>query len=446
MCLGRLLIHGRAGETAPAIAGRSWWPGDRGHLNHRTNHQASAARPRISDAVYGTSLAHLLGVTFASRIPIAVFLTSFDSGGTERQMIELARRLDRRRFEVHVACFHKRGAWLPRVESEVSGIAEFPIRGFGNPTALRRAGAFVRWCRAHRIAVVQAADIYANAFALPAARLAGVSVRVGSRREVHPSRGRVLEALQRFGYSQADRVVANSEAGASRLRLEGVEERRIAVVRNGLDLAPFAIRASPRGRHRVVTVARFRPEKAHEVLLAAISRLRGDWPDVEVWLAGDGPREPALRALAHELKIADAVRFLGHRDDVPELLAQCDVFVLPSRIEAAPNAVLEAMASGLPVIASRVGGVPEAITHGVNGILVHPDDPDALAGALGSLFADPSSAERIGRAGRSHVESNYSFDRMVSSFEQLYLAELARHGYECQATGADPGDLETAVF
>ena len=396
-------------------------------------------------AITGTSLAHLLGVTAPARIPVAVFLTSFEAGGTERQMTELIRRLDRKRFDVHAACFHRRGVWLPRIEGVVSEIAEFPIASFRSPSTLARFGAFVRWCRARQIAVLQAADLYANAFALPAAALAGVAVRVGSRREVHPSRGRGLSALQRAGYAAAHRVITNSDAGAARLRSEGIPSDRISVVRNGLDLAAFPLRSSPPRQRRIVSVGRLRPEKAHEVLIAAVARLRPAWPDVRLRLIGDGPREAALRQIAGEYGLLDCVEFLGHRDDVPALLREADVFALPSRSEASPNAVLEAMAAGVPVVASDVGGIPEAITPGLTGILVPPGDDEALAGALGHLFSDPLQAERLGLAARRHVEGHYSFTRMVGAFEELYLAELARHGYPLAAPGLNTGGLQTVT-
>jgi L-malate glycosyltransferase len=359
------------------------------------------------------------------RIPVAVFFTSFDAGGTERQMTELVRRLDRTRFDVHVACFHRRGVWLPQVAAVVDEIAEFPIHGFRALSTVVATLAFARWCLRHRIQVVHAADLYGNAFALPAAWLVDVRVRIGSRREVHP-RGRGLEALQRLGYRCAQRIVANSEAGAARLRREGIAGRRISVIRNGLEPDAFRNRPARTRGFRVVTVSRLRPEKAHEVLIAAIARLRHAHPRVELHIVGDGPREQPLREMVAREGLRDSVRFLGHRDDVPALLGRADAFVLPSRFEASPNAALEAMAAGLPVIASDVGGIPETITDGVTGLLVPPDNPELLAGALFRLFDDAAQADRLAASGREYVRAHYSFDRMVAAFEELYLSELWR--------------------
>jgi glycosyltransferase involved in cell wall biosynthesis len=137
-------------------------------------------------------------------------------------------------------------------------------------------------------------------------------------------------------------------------------------------------------------------------------------------VAGDGPRAAELRVLAASLGIADRVTFLGHREDVDALLHEADAFVLPSRSEAFPNSVVEAMAAGLPVVAAGVGGLLELIDSGRDGVLVAPDDPAALAAALDALIADPSRARAIGDAAHDTIARRYSFDRMVRAFEELY--------------------------
>jgi glycosyltransferase involved in cell wall biosynthesis len=145
-------------------------------------------------------------------------------------------------------------------------------------------------------------------------------------------------------------------------------------------------------------------------------------------VAGDGPRAAELRALANTLGIEAHVSFLGHREDVPALLALADAFVLPSRSEAFPNGAIEAMAAGLPVIASRVGGLLDLIDEGRTGLLVPPDNPSALADALESLIVSPARAEMLGAAAREEVTRLYSFDRMVREFEDLYLSQLQTAG------------------
>ena len=357
------------------------------------------------------------------QIPVAVFITSFHPGGTERQMTELIQRLDRTRFDVHVACFHKEGAWLPRVEA-CAPVTAFPIRGFARPATLARAAGFARWCRTNRIAAVQTCDLYANTFALPAAALAGVSARIGSRRELNPDKSAGQIALQRHAYRCAHAVVANSKAAARQLESEGLPASRIDVIPNGVSIDRFAPRLGTRPVSTILTVANLRAEKAHEVLLAAAARLTFRHPHLQFLIAGDGPRMAELRAMADTLHLNSHVRFLGHREDVPALLAQADAFVLPSRSEAFPNGAIEAMAAGLPVVASSVGGLLDLIDHGETGLLVRPDDPVALGDAIESLVLSPAKAALIGCAAREDVTRRYSFDRMVRSFENLYLSHL----------------------
>ena len=338
-------------------------------------------------------------------------------------MTELIQRIDRDRFEVHVACFHKEGAWLPRVESSAP-VTGFPIRGFARPATLAQAAAFARWCRAHRIAVVQSCDLYANTFALPAAALAGVPVRAGSRRELNPDKTSGQIALQRQAYRCAHAVVANSNSAARQLTDEGVPADRITIIPNGVDVDRFAPRKGERPISTIVTVANLRREKAHEVLITAAARLLVRHPHLRFLIAGDGPRLNELRDLARSLEIANSVSFLGHREDVPALLAEADVFVLPSRSEAFPNGVIEAMAAGLPVVASAAGGLLDLIDDGRTGVLVRPDDPAALAHALEALIHSPGRAADLGANARDEVARRYSFDRMVRAFEDLYLTRL----------------------
>lgn len=381
----------------------------------------------------GICIAHPQRVP-ADRIPIAIVLSSFEPGGTERQMSELIRRLDRRRFQVHAVCFRRTGAWLRRVEAAAYEVADFPLRSFKSPASLLTMLRFGRWLRSRRIAVVHACDLYANIFALPAAALAGVPVRLGSRRElIPPDRTRARLVAQRLAYRTAHRIVANSAAAAAQLAREGVPDREVIIIPNGIDAASFAPAPSEveglhavRERPRVIsTVANLRSEKGHDVLLRAAVHVLQHVPDARFRFVGDGPMREALGELATSLGIAHAIEFLGHREDVPALLADSDVYAFPSRTEAFPNGLIEGMAAGLPVVASGVGGILELVDDGRNGLLVPADDEHALAVAILRLLADTDMAARLGRAARRTIEERFSFERMVTAFEQLYTSELA---------------------
>ena len=360
------------------------------------------------------------------RISIGIVLTSFDAGGTERQMTELMRRLDRARFAIHVACFRREGPYLAAVEAAGIPIAAFPLGSLASPQALRQLLALARWCRRHRLHVLQTCDIYGNIIGLSAAALARVPVRIGSRRGIVSPTGRPsLLRLQRLAYRAADRVVANSEAAAEQLVAEGVPRARVAVIANGIDMKPFAVpRASTRGPV-VTTVANLRAGKGHDVLLRAAELVLRKRPDVRFQFVGEGTLKASLEEQALALGIDGAVSFLGHRTDVGELLRGSTAFAFPSFMEAFPNGLMEAMAAELPVVATDVGGIPELIDHGRNGLLVPAGDPEGLATALMRVLTDPTYAAALASAARATIEQRYSFARMVSDFESLYHETLA---------------------
>ena len=184
----------------------------------------------------------------------------------------------------------------------------------------------------------------------------------------------------------------------------------------------------------IITVANLRPEKNHETLIAAAAILQAAHPGVRFQVVGDGSRRCELEALTRARGVERIVEFLGHRDDVPELLAAADLFVLPSRSEAFPNGAIEAMAAGLPVVASDVGGLHDLIEHDRTGVLVPPADPEALGAATGALMARPERARAIGDAARAEVRRRYSFERMVDAFDSLYQSALeASYGWRALA-------------
>jgi L-malate glycosyltransferase len=373
----------------------------------------------------------------ATPVRLAVILTSFDRGGTERQMTELIRRIDPARFETHVVCFREQGPWLPRVRERAVSLTEFKLGSFLSPVIVSKLLRVARWLRDQRFAVVHACDMYANIFGLPAATLARVPVRVGSRRGiVSPTQPGLLH-LQRVAYRMAHKIVANSDAAAAALRHEGVAPSKVVVIPNGIDLGE---EPPPRRRDHppvITTVANLRQGKGHDVLLHAAIEVTRAWPDAIFQFVGDGPLRASLEQQAASAGLGDHVRFLGHRDDVGDILTASDLFAFPSFMEAFPNGVMEAMASGLPVVATKVGGIPELVQHGRNGLLVPPGDSAALAGAILRMLGSPADADEYGRAARKTIAARYSFERMVTTFEALWEEELAAHtarNYELRTT------------
>ena len=346
-------------------------------------------------------------------------------------MVELMRRLDRRAFEVHVACVHRGGPLEARALEGAASIASFPISSFARPSAVQQMVAFARWCRRIDAQIVHTCELYANVLGLPAAALARVPVRIGNRRELRtPDKRRAHIAAQRLAYRAAHLVVANSSAAARQLHAEGVAPGKIRVIANGVDCDRYS--AVPRNRpiRRIVTVANLREEKGHDTLILAASMLAERHPGIEITFIGDGPLRAALVRQVNLRGLRNRVHFAGERNDVPAQLAAADLFVLPSRTEASPNALIEAMASGLPIVASRVGGIPELIESGRNGVLVTPDDPRAFAAAIGNVIEHPSFAAALGRNAREAAERRFAFSAMIGAFEQLYLTALDERAFD----------------
>jgi glycosyltransferase involved in cell wall biosynthesis len=371
-------------------------------------------------------------------VPIAIVITSFSPGGSERQMIEVIRRLDPRRWTVHVACFHRTGAWLDRVEGHAASITEFPLRSFRDPRCMVAMRSFADWCRRNHIAVVHTSELYSNIFALPAAALARVPVRIGSRRELTADKTAGQIALQRAAYAFAHMVVANAEAAAQLLRRELVPARSVVVVPNGLDLGRFTTVPAKARAQRIVMVANLRPGKGHGTLIEAAPAVLARVPTAHFDIVGDGTERERLIREVQQRELSHAFTFHGHCEDIPARLAEAAVFVLPSHSEAFPNAVLEAMAAGRPVVASSVGGILEVVRHERTGLLVQPGDSRQLADALCRVLDNEMLGARLGAAGRKLVEETYSFDRMLASLDDLYSSQLERR----RVTAGVPSPLE----
>jgi glycosyltransferase involved in cell wall biosynthesis len=267
----------------------------------------------------------------AGPLPVAIFLTSFEAGGTERQMIEVACRLDRRRWRVHVACCRATGAWLDRAASTGASITAFPVPSLRTPAVIKHVRAFIRWCREHRIALLHTRQLYPSIFGLPGAALAGVPVRIGNRRNLSAGKTLAQRAAQRLAQRFAHGIIANSEAAAERVRAEGISPHRVSLIRNGVDPDGFTPVQHPRRPRRVVTIANLRPVKGHEVMIDAAPLVLRHFPDATFRLVGDGPLLGRLRARAKDRGVDQSLTFVGHRNDIAAQLRASDIFVLPSR-------------------------------------------------------------------------------------------------------------------
>jgi glycosyltransferase involved in cell wall biosynthesis len=244
----------------------------------------------------------------------------------------------------------------------------------------------------------------------------------------HPSlKMRAYAALDRLFLRTFDRVVVLSETVAGILRRSGLAERKLQTIANGVDVERFrdaqpSLNNGSGATHESVVgfVGRLVPGKGADVLLRAASRVFSRRPNCRIVLVGDGPCRPELESLAAQLGIADRVLFTGVRDDMPQVYASIDLLVLPSLCEAMPMCVLEAMAAGKPVIATRVGAVPELIDQGQTGVLIEPGDVAGLSAAVVKLLEDSERARQLGEKGRTRTIEHFSADYMARRYLQLY--------------------------
>jgi glycosyltransferase involved in cell wall biosynthesis len=370
-----------------------------------------------------------LSGTGARPSPPGVFLmsNSFETGGSERQFAALASSLDRNLFRIDIGCISLCGDFLEGLED----IKEFPLGGnLYGLRALRTRFKLARYLRSSRISVAHAFDFYTNLTLIPAARVARVPVVIGSQRQLGDLLTPAKSLAQRTVLGWCDAVVCNSRAAADRLISQGLPESRIVVIRNGLPPSNFAPTAPALPRHtgvlRVGMIARMNTEsKNHRMFLRAAARLRDKFPAIEFVLAGDGPLRAQLERQAVDLGIRDHVLFLGDRRDVPAILASIDISVLPTASESLSNVIIESMAAGIPVVATRVGGNPELIAEN-RGILVPPSDEQSLAVEIERLLLDSPMRVEIGRRAKEFAAKHFTVTEMQQRHEDLYATLLEK--------------------
>ncbi len=241
----------------------------------------------------------------------------------------------------------------------------------------------------------------------------------------------IYGALDRRVLRQYAKVVAVSEAIRSRLLDSGVAERKVAIIRNGVDLQAFETASpvlvssiAPDGAPIVGLIGRLSIEKGIDLFIQAAAIVLRSFPSARFVVVGDGPDRQQLQELIQRQSLSERFTLLGKRNDMPGIYASLTIIVSASRLEGLPMALLEGMASRLPVIATSVGAVPTIIRDGATGLLVPPEDVDALASAINNLLGDPQQRHRLGAAARQLVEDEFSARRMTSDYLNLYSAAI----------------------
>jgi glycosyltransferase involved in cell wall biosynthesis len=363
--------------------------------------------------------------------PIRVLhvLNTLDTGGAEAVVLNLARACDRTRFDLRVASLGQDGPIGQQLRAaDVPTFALGRRPGIDPLLALKLA----RLCRAHAIDVIHSHNVAPWLYAGPSGRLVGAAVCHTEHSNLLPGQ-RALWHAERALAGLTRVVICDGDAVRRQLiDQQGLPARKVITIHNGVDLTRSggpADRAAARraagisGDGPIIgTVARLEPVKDQALLLRAFAAVVAAEPAARLCLVGDGSLRSALRDQAIAAGLGDAVRFLGHRDDVAALLPLFDVFALSSISEGLPLTLLEAMAAGLPCVATDVGAMADAVVEGQSGLLVPARDDAGLAAALLQLLRHPDQARQMGEKGRQRARSHFDLRVMVRRYEDLWAA------------------------
>jgi glycosyltransferase involved in cell wall biosynthesis len=364
------------------------------------------------------------GLPNNSRFRVVFLLQDLLFGGTQRHTLELVRRLNPTIFQPEIWLLKAGEDFVPLARHWNLSLTWLGRRGFVGPDSLFRL-----WWRLQNrpVDLLVLMTVIPNVWGRLLGRLAKVPLIVGTLRGIKG----LDKNHEKWLWPLADHFLCNATVlKRSMMERFQVPEDRITVIHNGVNLDYFRPPADAPASHRqvILCIARLVPEKDHETLIAAFSLVAARHPEAELWLLGEGPKHQAISRLINHHHLAHQVRFLPGQLDIAPLLQQSDILVLSSIQEGLPNVVLEAMAAGLPVVATDAGGLSEVVAHGETGWLVPQKDTVALADSLSQLLADEAVRTKFGHYGRKRAADQFSVSAMVQRHEEVFLRLL--HGYQ----------------
>lgn len=361
-------------------------------------------------------------------LSIVHLVSTLNIGGLERVVYDLVRCSDRRRFEMRVLCLGAIGALGPLFNEIGIPVESLDVSSAG---LLRSVNSLIPRLRELKPDVLHTHNPTPHLVGAVAAKISGVPVVVHTKhgRNYPKFKRRVL--ANRLASWLTDCVVPVSENAADVVRdVERVPGHKVEMIWNGIDLDRYRYRGQDHSPNfRAIHVARLKhPEKDQETLLRAARIVADAEPRFQLDIVGDGEHREPLEALCDELRLRQHVNFLGFRDDIHALLSAADLFVLSSITEGLSLTLLEAMATGLPIVATRIGGNPEVIVDDETGILVPAESPDSMAQAMLALLRDPARAAAMGFAGRRRIEDHFDLRFVSARYERLYARLSAAAG------------------
>jgi glycosyltransferase involved in cell wall biosynthesis len=374
----------------------------------------------------------------SSEIRVGYVIDSLRRDGTQTALIYLVNGLAERGYQQRV--YSLNDVVNPHVRKRLTGsAAQVTVIGKRKLVTFQGIATLVREWRRWQPEIVQTFLPFGNLIGPTVARAAGVPAIVSSIRARNIEKRRWQFLLDRITLRWVDRVVFNSQLAIPfAIEHEGVRADQIVYIPNCVQVEPLgqpAGRAEIRSRLDVPldgivvgTVGRLYWQKGHSYLLSAFQRVLHALPNAWLILIGDGPLRRDLEVEARRLGVAEQTRFLGERSDVPQLLAALDLYVQASIYEGMPNAIMEAMVVGKPVVATNVDGIRELITHGETGWLVDACNPQALAGQILHALENTDEGARLGAAAAQRMHSDFSVDKMVTAYDELYRGLRGNRG------------------
>ncbi len=340
---------------------------------------------------------------------------SLKTGGLERVLAGLASNTDRSNCEMTFVALRDEGRFADEIRNTGA-----MVKTLGAMNRWQMVKSLKNFFRDRSVDVVHTHNIYPHLYGTIAARLAGVPVVINTRHGQRIGQDWKSRMIFRLASTWVDRIVAVSDdAAALCVEKDGIPSSKVLRIWNGIDASDFAFRGSS-GKPLAVCVARLAPEKDLATLIRAIAIASQSVPALQLRIIGDGEMRSHLKRLVCELSISEKVEFLGERENVPELLGTCGFYVSSSLSEGISLTILEAMAVGLPVIATNVGGNPEIVVEPETGMLVKVANPECLAKAMVQMCQRSSSWGAMGQAGRKRVTDYFGVRMMANQYQSLY--------------------------
>jgi len=356
-----------------------------------------------------------------ARMRVLYLVDKMIRAGAQTHLAQLLRGMPGQGVETHLACLLEAGPWGEELSGEGIPVHSLGLQGVIGLDFFRALGRLRKLCRQTKPDLIHAYLFSANLVAPWAGRAAGIRV-VTSRRDDGWWKTRKHVLALRAGNFLAERITANSRAVEAYLRgRERVRPEKIALIPNGVEIPRETPGRTTGPIRRLGCLGNLRPVKGYDVFLHALSRLPDkDWEAEIVGEEAQPGYRRQLEQLRDDLGLRDRVRFRGGSSSPGDFLDSLDLFILPSLSEGFSNSLLEAMARGVPVLATRAGANPEVIRNGREGLLVEPGEAKALASALDSARQDPVGLKKMGEAGRRRVEKEYGEERMLERMKNLY--------------------------